>query len=36
MEGVELKCDRCKRVLRLKKYTEQLLVEQFVDGVFLV
>lgn len=36
MEGVELKCDKCKRVLRLKKYTEQLLMEQSLDGVFLV
>lgn len=36
MEGFELKCDKCKRVLRLKKYTEQLLMEQSIDGVFLV
>lgn len=36
MEGIELKCDKCKRVLRLKKYTEQLLLEQSIDGVFLV
>lgn len=36
LEGFELKCDKCKRVLRLKKYTEQLLVEQSIDGVFRI
>ncbi len=36
LEGFELKCDKCKRVLRMKKYTEQLLVEQSIDGVFRI
>lgn len=36
LEGFELKCDKCKRVLKLKKYTEQLLMEQSIDGVFRI
>ena len=36
LEGFELKCEKCKRVLRLKNYTEQLLIEQSKDGVFRV
>lgn len=36
LEGIELKCDKCKRVLRLKKYTEQMLIEQSENGVFKV
>ena len=34
--GFELKCDKCKRVLRLKKYTEQMLIDQSEKGVFKV
>ena len=31
-----MKCDKCKRVLRLKKYTEQMLIDQSEKGVFKV
>lgn len=34
--GFELKCDKCKRVIRLKKYTEQMLIVQSEKGVFKV
>ena len=34
--GFELKCEKCKRVLRLKHYTEQLLIEHPENGVFRV
>ena len=34
--GFELKCEKCKRVLRLKHYTEQLLIEHSENGVFRV
>lgn len=34
--GFELKCEKCKRVLRLKNYTEKLLIEQSVKGIFRV
>lgn len=36
LEGIELKCEKCKRVLRLKKYAEQMLIEQSDNGVFKV
>ncbi len=36
LEGFELKCEKCKRVLRLKKYTEQILMAQSKNGVFKV
>lgn len=36
LEGIELKCEKCKRVLRLKNYTEKLLAEQSEKGVFRV
>ena len=36
LEGFELKCEKCKRVLRLKNYTEQILMMQSVNGVFKV
>lgn len=36
LEGFELKCDKCKRVLRLMKYTEELLKEHSKGGVFHV
>ena len=34
--GFELKCEKCKRVLRLKHYTEQMLIEHSENGVFRV
>ena len=36
LEGFELKCEKCKRVLRLKNYTEEILVERSENGVFRV
>lgn len=36
LEGFELKCEKCKRVLRLKHYTEQMLIEHSENGVFKV
>lgn len=36
LEGIEFKCEKCKRVLRLCKYTEKLLIENFKNGVFRV
>ena len=34
--GFELKCEKCKRVLRLKNYTEQMLIEQSENRVFKI
>lgn len=34
--GFELKCEKCKRVLRLKNYTETMLIEHSSNGVFKV
>lgn len=36
LEGFEFKCDKCKRVLRLKNYSERLLVEQSDNGIFKI
>jgi hypothetical protein len=36
LAGFEMKCEKCKRVLRLKNYTEEILVEHSKNGVFLV
>ena len=36
LQGFELKCEKCKRILRLQKYTEQLLKNNAVDGVYRV
>jgi len=36
LSGFELKCEKCKRVLRLKNYTEHVLIEHSVNGVFKV
>lgn len=36
MEGFELKCEKCKRVLRLRNYTEKMLLERAERGVFRV
>ena len=36
MECFEWKCEKCKRVLRLKHYTEQMLIEHSDNGVFRV
>ena len=34
--GFELKCEKCKRVLRLEHYTEQMLIAHSKNGVFKV
>ena len=36
LQGFELKCEKCKRVLRFKKYTEQMLIENATDGVYRI
>ena len=36
MEGFELKCSKCRRLLRLKNCKESALLEQSEDGVFRV
>ena len=36
LAGIELKCEKCKRVLRLKNYAEEVLIEHTIDGVFRV
>lgn len=36
LEGFELKCEKCKRVLRLKNYSERLLIEQSEHGIFKI
>lgn len=34
LQGFEIKCEKCKRVLQLTKYTEKMLQKQAVAGVF--
>ena len=36
LQGFELKCEKCKRVLRFKNYTEQQLLDHAVDGVYRI
>ena len=36
LAGLELKCEKCKRVLRLKNYTEQELLKHTENGVLHV
>ena len=36
MEGFELKCSKCRRLLRLKNCKESAVLEQSEDGVFRV
>ena len=36
LNGFELKCEKCRRVFRLKYYTENALIRNAVDGVYLV
>ena len=36
LEGFELKCEKCKRILRLKNYTEQMMKDNSCHGVFRV
>ena len=36
LQGFELKCEKGKRVLRMKKYSESILVQQARDGIFKI
>ncbi len=36
LAGIELKCEKCKRVLRLKNFSEETLMAQTVNSVFRV
>jgi len=36
MDGLEFKCEKCKRLLRPKNYTEQLLFKNTDCGILLV
>lgn len=36
LEAFELKCTKCKRVLRLKKYTENMIIANSKNGIFYV
>ena len=36
LEGIELKCEKCKRVLRMKNCTEKSMIEQAKDGVLRI
>jgi len=36
LTGFELKCEKCKRVFRMKYYTENTLVRNAVNGVYWV
>ncbi len=36
MDGLEFKCEKCKRILHPKNYTEQLLFKNIDCGILLV
>jgi len=36
MSGISLKCDRCNRVMIMKKYTQGYLVSHSRNGVFKI
>lgn len=36
MDGLEFKCEKCKRILRPKNYTEQLLFKHIDNGILLI
>ena len=36
MDGLEFKCEKCKRILRPKNYTEELLFRNINCGILLV
>ena len=36
MAGLEFKCEKCKRILRPKNYTEELLFRNIKCGIILV
>lgn len=36
LSGISIKCDRCKRVITLKKYTQGFLVSHSKKGLFKI
>lgn len=36
LQNIGIKCDRCKRVMMLKKYSEGMLKEHSVNGTFRI
>lgn len=36
VQAISIKCDRCKRILGLKKYTEGFLISHSKKGVFKI
>lgn len=36
LQNIEIKCDRCKRIMRLMKYTEGVLRLQAKDGILKI
>lgn len=36
LQGITMKCGRCKRVLTLKKYTEGMLRQHSVKGTYRI
>ena len=36
MDGLEFKCEKCKRILRPKNYTKQLLFKHIDNGILLI
>ncbi len=36
LEGLEIKCEKCKRVLRFCNYTENTLLNESENGVFRI
>lgn len=36
LQGIGVKCDRCKRVMILKEYTEGMLISRLIDGAFRI
>ena len=36
MYGLEFKCEKCKRILRPKNYTKQLLFKHIDNGILLI
>lgn len=36
MDGLEFKCEKCKRILRPRNYTEEILFENINYGTLLV
>lgn len=35
-DGLEFKCEKCKRVFKLKNYTEKMILENSKNGIFRI